>query len=254
MISGDIVLKGGPCDGATIKVDSVTNVCYPVMVKDQAGAMMWITAVYIPDETLGTCVWSRNIQFADNQTVTPIDQTLFEALLDVPGTLLELGSGTSTWWLHKHRQGRVISVEDSPTFYGLFSPFQTQILAPQVSPMDHAKGIWSFYDPNILGRLLPQVEYSALLIDGPDGNYRIKGFTACQVLFNPHVDWFFDDYDALVPGARDDIDKLAVDTGRKLEVHRDCKKYWAVLRAKPPVSTKYTPLPIAALMAGDKKP
>jgi len=217
-------LVGGPYDGEYVGSNKAHCHCSPVAQLDEAGDITkWVVALYKPDgDKEETATFDKIIEWAEDIYTTPIDKTLFDDIVKQRGTLLELGSGTTTSWFKEKRD--VISIEDNLLFYGLFNHWSKTILCP-------CDNVTSFYNKGMLKRLLKGIRYSTLLIDGPDGDHRLTGFMGCYELFDRAVDWYFDDWelDLVQPHLIKLAAELSVDL---LEVHTDCKKPWAVIRGR----------------------
>ena len=157
--------------------------------------------------------------FADKENMPPISEEMFNVVrvfLPKGKTLLELGSGSTTAEFAKYYN--VISVEHNPEFIGKFNKRENYILSTNIKN--------SFYEPSELKANLP-VDYDALLVDGPDTDFRMDGFLECLDLFKKDVPWFLDDLSLGSTGAG--IRKLPELTGRQLIQFVNGAKKFAVL-------------------------
>jgi hypothetical protein len=160
------------------------------------------------------------MNFAKNETETYISEELYWTIIAAcpkAGTILELGSGETTAEFAKFRN--IVSIEDDPMWLGKYNKQENYIYVPNSAP-------GYFYDAEVLKRILPEVKYDVLFIDGTDKDNRIDEFMKVMHLFNPNVPWFFDDwaYHAFQSGFK----KLTQCLGRGIVVFTRTLKQWAV--------------------------
>lgn len=115
-------------------------------------------------------------------------QTIRE-ILPEGKTILELGSGYGTSVLFRHY--RVYSIEHNHRWLNRYH--ENYIYAPlkEHKALKHYYGT-EWYDPKVLEKELPKIEYDLLLVDGPP--YHRAGFIKFFKLFKRDVPIIFDDY------------------------------------------------------------
>lgn len=128
-------------------------------------------------------------------------------------TILELGSGTGTLELSKYY--KMVSIEHNQDWLNKYNSHY--IYAPLVDDM--------WYNGDVLGRKLRNIDYQLILVDGPP-QHRRKGILNYLDLFNWNVPVIVDDinrqYDMDVAIA------LAKHLGKIPTVYKD-NKYFAVI-------------------------
>ena len=170
----------------------------------------WIDGKYV---IMPTFAWKNN--------VPPISKELFEAILKtVPkgGTILELGSGTTTKLFSEQRN--IVSIEHKKDFIGYHNKPENYIYAPILS-----NDGWYTFDV----KKLPK-KYDCLLVDGPDLDNRMNGFLKNRNIFSKNVPWFIDDID-YEPFAKD-IKLLVLAekfSGRKYTEFKSPVRSWGLL-------------------------
>lgn len=154
------------------------------------------------------------------------------------GKILELGSGHSTEELCKFFD--VISVEDNEEWVGI-APSSTYIHAPpkqfksryEFVQQDHAKHPESsyWYDPEVLKRELPGLEYDILILDGPYWSRQRIGFVEHMDLFRKDCAYLVDDAGRKAEGVM--IREISKWVGRPWTKHRGSpsKEYGIILAA-----------------------
>lgn len=123
-------------------------------------------------------IYSMRNTWGGNEISHDLFQYL-EANLPEGKTILELGSGWGTSQLM--RKWNVWSIENNEEWHCKFNGHQSR-LVPLVD---------GWYDPEILGNFLTNLEYDLLLVDGPYDNR--EGLIKHFGLFNPNVPIVFDD-------------------------------------------------------------
>ena len=115
---------------------------------------------------------------------------LLRMILPEGKTILELGSGTGTQVLLKH--WNVISVEDDESYVNRYHHnYIFARLKPHKAVRNH-DGENRWYDPEIMKREIPKLDYDFLLIDGPAAATR-AGVVKYWDLFRQDVPIIVDD-------------------------------------------------------------
>jgi hypothetical protein len=158
--------------------------------------------------------------FAWDENTPPLSEDMFNEILNrTPenGTILELGSGTTTALFAKQRN--IISIEDNEGWIGKFNKLENYIHVP----LD-LKSNW--YNADILKKKI-NFHYDILIVDGTCFDDRMDKFCENIDLFDRKVPWFLDDirYLAYEKGFL----KLQELRGKKIKVRTDTPKYWGVM-------------------------
>ncbi|MDT9234057.1 tetratricopeptide repeat protein [Limnospira sp. PMC 917.15] len=158
----------------------------------------------------------RQLYNVDNLNGWAISEDLFLYIIEtlpMGSTILELGSGTGTLELSKYY--KMVSIEHNQDWLNKYNSHY--IYAPLVDDM--------WYNGDVLGRKLRNIDYQLILVDGPP-QHRRKGILNYLDLFNWNVPVIVDDinrqYDMDVAIA------LAKHLGKIPTVYKD-NKYFAVI-------------------------
>lgn len=211
-----IVLKGGWADGLSVGCNYARCISMPGIFPDGA-----YSDTYMVDGDVAT--FSERIKFATQNYHSPITEAMFNNILELTpkdGFILELGSGTSTYWLAKERI--VWSVEDDIMFYGAFQPIYRYLHCPQAD---------GWYRKDVLQKVAAQCPYHTVLVDGPNMqcDVRIAKFLESGI-FSETVPWFFDD--VAEGDAWPTLKKYATEHNRELLVADKSVKPWAVMMGR----------------------
>lgn len=215
-----ILLKGGWADGKIIDVVGATCICMPALRPDGA-----FSHTYRVNNNVDIAEFEEEIKFATRREHSPITERFFQGILEftpADGVILELGSGTSTYWLAQQRM--IFSIECNLLFYGAFQPIYRYVYG--------SRGPDQWYEDRIIKAAASQLDYCTLLVDGPDMSLRIvdrlNAFLKRDHLFNNTINWFFDDVAEAEVWPR--LKEYAASVGRELLVDDADIKPWALLK------------------------